>query len=174
MKKFDVIIALEGIAEARYKWNSAWLKFDSEVGYVIKRLLNEAAVNFMSAEEVARYSGLTVKRVRQLMRDNGLNPKTGKTLLAKQAAETLANNAALLGIEPHEMDLMSPLAYLPIGSDLKKFLETPAMQGVKDLPDWETILIDWLKGETDTLDFEGAKIPPLLRDLLDHYPFSLA
>lgn len=135
MQKFDVQIALEGIAEAKAEWATAITKFNADVEAVMQRLLHGAAVNYMSAEEVAKASGLTIKRVRVLMREAGLNPRDGKRLLAKKAAETLAENAALLGIEPHEMDLMSPLAYLPMGESLKKFLETEAMRGVKELPE---------------------------------------
>lgn len=134
MKFYDVQIALEGIAEARTAWDRGLRKFNSDVEYLMARLLNEAAVNHMSVEQVAKASGLTAKRVRSLMRAHGLNPKQGKRMLANHAAEALASNAALLGIEPNEMDLMSPLAYLPMGSDLKKFLETDAMKGVKEIP----------------------------------------
>jgi len=135
MQKFDVQIALEGIREARSKWAAAQSKFNADVEVLLMRLLNEAAVNFMSAEEVAKASGLTVKRVRILMRKHGLNPKVGKRLLAQRAAETLAENAALLGIDPHEMDLMSPLAYLPMGQEMRKFLETKTVSQVHELPD---------------------------------------
>lgn len=135
MKKFDVQIALEGIHEARSKWGAAQAKFNADVEYVMARLLNEAAVNFMSAEEVAKASGLTVKRVRLMMRKHGLDPRKGKRLLAQHAAEALAENAALLGIEPHEMDLMSPLAYLPMGQEMRKFLETKTVSQVHELPE---------------------------------------
>jgi hypothetical protein len=135
MRTFDVQIALEAVAEARDKWDTARRRFNSEVQYVMARLLNEAAVNRMSVEQVAAASGLTPKRVRAMMRENGLNPKQGKGLMARNAAKTLAENAALLGVEPHEMDLTSPLAYLPMGSELKRFLETEAMQGVKEAPE---------------------------------------
>jgi hypothetical protein len=129
---FDVQIALEGIAEARAKWDMAFRKFNADVEYLMARLLNEAAVNHMSVEQVAKASGLPAKRVRALMRDHGLNPKQGKRLLANHAATALTENAALLGIEPHEMDLTSPLAYLPMGSDLRRILETEAGKGVKE------------------------------------------
>lgn len=130
MEKFGVTLGLEHVALARREWTQALRKFEADVEYVMKRLINEAAVNYMSAEQVAAASGLTVKRVRLLMRNNGLDPKRSKRLLAKRAAETLAENAALLGVEPHEVDLMSPLAYLPAGSVLRRqFLETQS-QGV--------------------------------------------
>ena len=135
MRMFDVQIALEGIAEARTKWDRAFRKFNADVEYLMARLLNEAAVNHMSVEQVAKASGLPAKRVRALMRDHGLNPKQGKRLLANHAATALTENAALLGIEPHEMDLTSPLAYLPMGSDLRLILETEAGRGVKQLPE---------------------------------------
>lgn len=145
MKKFDVQIALEGVHEAKAAWAKAITKFNSDIDAMMARLLREAAVNYMSAEEVAKVSGFTVKRVRQMMRDAGLNPRDGKTLLSKKAAEALAENSALLGIEPHEMDLMSPLAYLPMGEQMRRdliqnkvvsqvdpdeFLETPLLARV--------------------------------------------
>lgn len=125
MHKFGVQLGLEAVAAARNEWTQALRKFEADVEYVMTRLINEAAINYMSAEDVAKHSGLTVKRVRLLMRNNGLDPKRAKRLLAKKAAETLAENAALLGVEVQDMDLMSPLAYLPAGSILKeRFLET--------------------------------------------------
>jgi hypothetical protein len=124
VQKFDVQIALEGIAEAKTKWTRAFADFNAGVETAMTRLIHEAAANFMSAEEVAKHSGLTVKRVRILMRAAGLDPKHGKRLLSKNAATALAENAALLGIQPHEMDLTSPLAYLPMGSEMREFLET--------------------------------------------------
>jgi hypothetical protein len=67
------------------------------------------------------------------MRNSGLDPRQGKSLLAKTAAEHLQENAALMGIEPHEMDLMSPLAYLPMGQELRAILETS--ERPTELPD---------------------------------------
>lgn len=137
MQKAEVNTALTQIAEARAAWVKINNEFNSNVDRLMTRLLNEAAANRMSVEEVARASGLTVKRVRVLMRNRGLNPKDGKNLLAKKAAETLESNANLLGIEPGDMDLMSPLTYLPAGSQLRAFLETPdndlSDYGLKDV-----------------------------------------
>lgn len=127
LAKFEVQLALEAVADARKTWGVATAKFNSDVDLLFARLLNEAAVNKMSVNEVGKAAGMTTVKVRALMRRHGLNPKTGRNLLAAQAAETLAENSALLGVEPHEFDLMSPLAYLPMGSDLRKFLETNRM-----------------------------------------------
>jgi len=135
MKKFDVQIALEGIAEAKATWAKAITEFNAGVEYVMTRLIHEAAANYMSVEEVAKASGLTPKRVRLLMRNSGLDPKKGKRLLAKHAAEALAENAALLGIAPHEMDLMSPLAYLPMGKQLRQELQNRTVSQVHELED---------------------------------------
>lgn len=135
MDKFGVQIALEGVCEARAAWLKARRKFDADVEYVMKRLINEAAVNFMSAEEVSKASGISVKQIRALMRSAGLDPKKGKRLLSKQAAEALAENAVLLGIEPHEMDLMSPLAYLPMGSELRQQLIDATVKPVTEIED---------------------------------------
>lgn len=137
MQKFDVQIALEGVREARGLWSKAMRKFQSDVEKVMTRLLHEAAANFMSVEEVARHSGMSPKRVRSMMREAGLNPRDGKTLLSKQAAEALASNADLLGIAPHEMDLMSPLAYLPAGSELRQQITDKSVSGVTELADYQ-------------------------------------
>jgi len=135
MKKFDVQIALEGVAEARTRWTAAKREFDEGVNKVMGRLLHEAAANYMSVEEVARYSGLSKLQVRSMMRLNRLDPRDGKTLLAKHAAEALSSNAELLGIAPHEMDLMSPLAYLPMGRELRQQLTDKTVQSVHELPE---------------------------------------
>lgn len=137
MRKFDVVIALEAVNEAHKKWTQARLEFLSGSNAVMSRLIREAAVNFMSAEEVAKASGFTTKRVRQIMRDAGLNPKSGKHLLSKTAAEALASNAVLLGIEPSEMDLMSPLAYLPMGEKMKRELQDKQISQVTELDETE-------------------------------------
>lgn len=129
MKKFEIILALEQVAAARKKWNQAERKFRSDLGSVMRRLILEAAHNRMSAEDVGRNSGYSAREIRRMMRDSGLDPKKGKTLLAKQSADALAENAALLGVDPHEMDLTSPLAYLPMGSELRRFLETSRVTG---------------------------------------------
>lgn len=137
MRKFDVRFALEGVAEARGKWTAAKRQFDTDVNKVMRRLLHEAAANYMSVEEVATASGLGKAQVRSMMRLNGMDPRDGKTLLAKNAAEALAANSALLGIAPHEMDLMSPLAYLPMGSELRQALQDKTVSQVHELPDCE-------------------------------------
>ena len=135
MKKFDVQIALEGIREAKAEWAKAVRAFNADVEKVLVRLLHEASVNYMSPEEVARFSGLSTKRVRSLMCEHGLNPRDGKRMLADSAAKALADNAALLGIRPHDMDLMSPLAYLPMGSQLRQELTDKAVARVTELPE---------------------------------------
>lgn len=133
MQKFDVQIALEGIAEANAEWRKALAEFNRDTEYVMNRLVREASVNYMSAEEVAKYSGYTVKRIRAMMRSVGLDPKASKRLLSAKAAAALAENAALLNVAPHEMDLMSPLAYLPMGSQLKRELQNKTTSQVHDV-----------------------------------------
>lgn len=133
MQKFDVQIALEGVRDARGKWSRAQREFQTNVDKVLNRLIHEAAACYMSVEEFAKASGLSPKRVRDIMRHNGLSPSSGKTLLAKQAAEALATNSALLGIAPHEMDLMSPLAYLPMGTEMRQALTDKTVSGVTEV-----------------------------------------
>jgi hypothetical protein len=69
------------------------------------------------------------------MRRNKMSPSSGKTLLAKTAAEALATNSALLGIAPHEMDLTSPLAYLPMGTEMRQAITDKTVSAVTELPD---------------------------------------
>lgn len=135
MQKFDVQISLDKVAAARAVWAEEQTKFTKTIEDVMRRLLHEAARNFMSPEEVAAHSGFTVKRVRALMRDAGLHPRDGKNLLSKKAAEALSENAELLGIEPGKMDLMSPLAYLPMGEKLKAELQEQRVHRVTELPE---------------------------------------
>jgi hypothetical protein len=135
VQKFDVQIALEGVADARHQWSAAQREFQADIDKVLDRLIHEAAVNFMSPEEFARYSGLSTNQVRALMMRNGLNRSKGKTLLAKTAADALATNAELLGITPHEMDLTSPLAYLPMGKQLRQQLQDRSVSKVTELDD---------------------------------------
>lgn len=128
MKRLDVVIELERVREAKKAWATAQTEVNAGLMTVMSRLLHEAARNFMSPEDIAKSSGFTPKRVRQMMRDINLNPRNGKTVLSQTAAEALANNAALLGIEPREMDLLSPLAYLPMGSQMRKDLAAGAVE----------------------------------------------
>jgi len=133
MKKADIIEALVKVRVAKAQWAVAQTKFNSDVEAIMTRLLHEAAVARMSDTEVANASGFTVKRIRMIMRVIGLNPRDGKNLLSAKAAEALANNATLLGIEPSEMDLMSPLAYLPMGEQMKRELQEKTVSQVTEV-----------------------------------------
>lgn len=135
MDKFGVQLALEGVREAEDKWRDAGREFRSRLHAVMKRLMYEAAANRMSVSEVSKASGKSRAAVRNAMRMAGLDPRDGKTLLAETAADALKNNADLLGIPVHEMDLMSPLAYLPMGSEMRQAIIDATTKGVTELPD---------------------------------------
>jgi hypothetical protein len=120
VNRAEIQAALRRVHDARERWVAEHASFTVNVDTIMRRLIHEAAAAFMSAEQVSSLSGITVKRIRALMRTYDLDPKGGKQMLSRKAAEALANNAELLGIEPSEMDLMSPLAYLPAGSELRK------------------------------------------------------
>lgn len=111
-------------------------EFNNQVNLLLARLIREAAINRMSPEDVARAGHMTPKRVRALMRSAGLNPRYGKTLLSKQAAEALAGNAELLGVKPNEIDLMSPLAYLPAGDAVRREVIKARTAVVTELDDY--------------------------------------
>lgn len=159
MQKIDVTTALNKIAKAKKAWAKATTEFNEDLGYVMRRLLNEAAANYMSAEEVAAASGFTAKRIRDMMRKNNLNPKNGKRLLAKQAADALASNAELMGIDPRQMDLMSPLAYLPMGEQMKQALTDGRIKGVTELPEQKIEAAIHL-GISAEEDWDGPSIKP--------------
>jgi len=136
MQKLNVQLALESVREARTQWSKANTEFNSGLMEALRFLLHEAVRNYMSPEEVARHSGLTTKRVRILMREYGLNPRDGKRVLSNAAAKALAENAELLGIDPSEMDLTSPLAYLPMGKHLRDTLREQTISRVIEIPDF--------------------------------------
>ena len=119
MNKFDVEMSLGRLAEQQSAWAAAQREFTDARERMLTYLIHQASRNFMSVAEVSRASGLPVARVRSLMRKAGLNPKSPRSLLAEQSAKALAENADLLGIDPAQMDLTSPLAYLPMGQRLK-------------------------------------------------------
>lgn len=135
MQKFIVQLMLEHVREVREQASRANRDYNEGMNKVLASLLHHAALNFMSSHEVGKALGMSPSRVRTLMKANGLNPTSGKRLLSEQAAKALAENAELMGIEPSQMDLMSPLAYLPMGEQLRKqFLETEAVaQGVHEV-----------------------------------------
>lgn len=119
MNKFDVEMSLGRLAEQQAQWAAAQREFTDAREKALTYLIHQASRNYMSVAEVSRASGLPVARVRSLMRKAGLNPKSPRALLAEQSAKALTENAELLGIEPGQMDLTSPLAYLPMGQRLK-------------------------------------------------------
>lgn len=133
MKKTDVVDALHTIKEANQKWALARARFNSATDTLMFRLIHEAAKNFMSAEDIASASGWSTKKVKEHMRGMHLDPRDGAMLLSRKAAEALATNSALMGIEPSEMDLMSPLAYLPMGDAMKRDLAAAAASQVHEV-----------------------------------------
>lgn len=123
MQKFDVVIGLERLAEARKRWNEGRRDFDAGYEKVLLLLVHEGARAFMSDREMATVLGWTTGRMRAFMRKVGLSPAAGKRVLREEASKALRENAELMGIRPHEVDLSSPLAYLPMGNDLRKQLQ---------------------------------------------------
>lgn len=144
MDKFGVQLNLEHVRDARKKWAEAQTSFMADVEFVMGRLILEAANNRMSEQQVAKFSGMTVKRIRILMKAAGLDYRR-PALMRQAAAEALQENAALLGIEPHEMDLMSPLAYLPAGSELRRLVEKEPEQVTHSHPASASAECDWCK-----------------------------
>lgn len=137
MKLFEIQMTMQRIREARAEWSAKHREVNEVAARSMRRLLHEAIAQRMSVEDVAKYSGYTKARIRQMMRGMDLEPRWSKTMLAKTAAEALRTNAELLGIDPVDMDLMSPLAYLPAGSQLRSALDSEAVRGVTEVPEIE-------------------------------------
>jgi hypothetical protein len=142
MRKFDVVIGLERLAEARRRWNDGRKEFDTGFDRALSRLVHEGTREFMSPREMANVLGWPVGRMRTFMQKHNLNPRDGKRVLSDQAAKALRENAALLGVKPHEMDLTSPLAYLPMGNDLRTQLQDQTTAQVKEFPETDAGLPD--------------------------------
>lgn len=145
MQKFGVQLALEHVREARVEWAKAHREFQAGVDRVMAVLLHEAARNYMSAADIVLATGMTRAQIRRRMTEVGLDPKQGKRVLADRAAKALNENAELLGIDPSQIDLMSPLAYLPMGDDLRHKLQEQTISQVTELPEDERHY-DWCKG----------------------------
>lgn len=124
LDKHEIAAGFGAVKEARAEWAEAHTTFQNRVELVMARLILEAVCHRMSVEQIASMSGLTPKRVRLIMRSRGLDTKRGLSVLSKSAADALQENADLLGVDATEIDLTSPLAYLPLGKNLRKFLET--------------------------------------------------
>lgn len=122
MEKQYAVKYMQVFAKARAKGAKAITEFNTDMEAVLKRLIYEGVANYMSAEMIAEQTGLTSKKIRTVMRHVGLSPALGKRTLADNAAKALATNAELLGIKPWQMDLMTPLAYLPMGSKMREAL----------------------------------------------------
>ena len=135
MEKSDSIALMRDAAAAKAQWGAAITKFNQEIERVQKRLIHEAVRNYMSAAQVATELGITTKRVHDLMRKSGLNPSEGKRLLAHKAAQALEKNAELMGIKPWQMDLTSPLAYLPMGKAMEEELLEARIHRVTEIED---------------------------------------
>lgn len=155
MNKSEIITALTRVSEAKEAHAARISEYQSGLNAVMRRLLHEAMAARMSPEEVGRLSGFTTKQIRARMKVIGLSPSNGKTVLSQKAAEALANNAALLGIEPSEMDLMSPLAYLPMGEQMKRQLQDQTVSQVH---------------EVESEVSGNAALKSLLADLRREYP----
>ena len=122
MNRFQVLDALREIRDANKQWAVARREYTRVMEKSVNRLILEAATNRIALTTVASASGLTTKRIRAIMRDHGVNPRQAQGLITTQAAEALVSNAEAMGLPVGEMDLTSPLAYLPMGETLAKEL----------------------------------------------------
>jgi hypothetical protein len=127
MKMLTVVAGLERMREAREAWGKGRTEFFSAYDLLLRRYIYEGCANYMGATQIAKALGVSPRTIREKMRALGLDPKAGKRALNSKASEAMLENAALMGIEPSEMDLTSPLAYLPMGSQLRQQLQDQAL-----------------------------------------------
>jgi hypothetical protein len=137
MNQEETTAALGDLRDAREKWHQAQVDFRVEYNTIVRRLIYEALANFMGAAHIASALGISQKSVRALMRGMGLDPRAGQRVLNAKASDAMLENAALMGIDPKDMDLTSPLAYLPMGKDLRRQLEDRTVRNVD--PDDESV-----------------------------------
>lgn len=162
MNKTELQEILEYIRESRGAVLEAHRDINEQARRVMKRLLFEAAHNRMSVVEVAQHSGYSKARLRQMMRQFGLDPKWNKSLLGEHAAQALAENADLLEIDPKDLDLTSPLAYLPAGEQLRNAVDRTRSREVTGVPwsieevrDGEDMVYEVYEGEDFIATFYG-------------------
>lgn len=123
MNLAEVNAAFREIGKAKAEWAKSITAFNADVEVLMRRLLVEAAANRMAFENIVATTGMSSKRVRVLMKTANLDPRKTPTFLAKQASRILQRNAEILKIDPSQMDLMSPLAYLPAGKELENAVQ---------------------------------------------------
>lgn len=128
MTPYGATLHLNVLRDANQQWVEANRKHQEDVEALLWRLIPEAIVARMSINQVADAAGITTRKVRRYLHEMGVDTRHGKGLMAHQAAEVLANNAELLGVRPQDVDLMSPLMYLPAGESLRK----KVMEGVDE------------------------------------------
>lgn len=134
MNRAEIVKAFNQIRDTRRQWREGVKEFEASTKPLLSRLLHEALVYYMSLNDIGEMAGLTPRQVRLLLKVNDLDPWSSKTLLSKKAAEALTTNAALMGVNPNEMDLMSPLAYLPMGSQMRADIAARGVSQVHEIP----------------------------------------
>lgn len=123
MNRAETRDALDEFGAAREKWLEAIATYKQDSDYAIRVLLLQSSRLYLSVEEVSRRTGLPARRVRKIMRESGLNPYAGGRALSQAASDALIENSEKLGVDVTEMDLMSPLAYLPAGDKISRVIE---------------------------------------------------
>lgn len=132
MNKFDVVIALEKLRDQRREWYAAHAEFRKGHDTVLKVLLLHAAKNKMSVADIAHVLSISRGDVRKRMKALGLNQRDGIRLMAEHAAKALAENTELLGVDVHQI-MTSPLAYLPMGDQMRRELEMKTAPPVTEI-----------------------------------------
>lgn len=131
----QVTAGLKQMRSAREAWGKGRTEFFAAYDVLLRRYIYEACANYMGAAQIAEALGVGASTVRAKMRSLDLDPRGGKRSLNAAASQAMMENSALMGIDPADMDLTSPLAYLPMGSVLRKQLEMQTLSAVTEVED---------------------------------------
>lgn len=135
MKMLEVESMLKDLRKAREAWGKGRTEFFAGYDWVLTRLIHQGVVNYMGANQIAAALGVSPKTIRAKMRQIGLDPRGGKRVLNARASEAIIENASIMGIEPEDMDLTSPLAYLPMGEQMRKAYQDKTLARVTGFPE---------------------------------------
>lgn len=114
---------LAELRRQREAWKDARREFQSEYAETLRWLILEAAATLYSLQEISEILDVPQKTIKAIAKKDDLNFKHDRVLLSHSAVNALRENAALMGINPEDFDLLSPLAYLPMGEELRKSLQ---------------------------------------------------
>lgn len=115
----EVLSALSDIGTAQLEFHRVAKRYEAERDRALLPLVLEGARLRLSAKRMAAYAGVTQGRIKSILRRTGIDGRN-ISMVAEQTEKVLEHNAALLDVDITQIDLMSPLAYIPAGPGLRR------------------------------------------------------